>query len=622
MVKDYYMARKNDRYDHDDAEDDDIVDKREVSRLADDAFKKSSNAMSQAELGKTTKILGMFEVDAGLAAYFDSIYNVGANYATKSLAPKIDSITRALGEKAGMVKDGAALNRTAAVTTFGVAAALKSGKFISPIFKAFSDERKEKKQMVHDLAPVLDDIKGKHSIGILNAVMATDNEVIYAHRKRLARIAQVKKFGSVVDLGINAGTNLLFDVKRLTGMWKGDTLKDINTRIAQDKAAEKAKEEAGEGVGELKGMVGNLANISTGPIADRVKRSNERKLELTLQPYSAYEMIRELDAQVTSNPKAKSFVLPKTFQNPKKRQEECQLEQYVMQIFIQHQKDMSDISPDHTEIREALKEDLVAIAKPIAHAIRNGDMNVLSLVRLVGEGKVIKNHGRAIISAHEVELLIKQDAPKHENQVHGDPNEYYKDKAFTRDDFKTALKALEGDRKNLLVAIAPDEVLREAGMEADEIKERREAIKTVKQRLLADAVMGITSQPEETLKKTLASSELRQFNEAAEAISHKGEAAVGSSGTTLQANGIEQKIANWAVPTILGDKAHFGTVLAKGHEKFAAMQDGDDEGDERKRPDIMKHHTKEYAERAEGGHKTHSERHAARHAKGSESYIE
>lgn len=597
-------------------DDDQIMDPREMNDIATDAFAKSANALNKAELGATEKRWGL-ELDSGIASYIDSFVNIGTDVLNKRIAPDVERITRSLGKQAGMSEHGNALNRTAAVTTFGVAAALKSASYLTPVYQAFKEPHVEQKQLARKLAPVLNDIKGKHSAGALNSVSETDNEVIFAHRKRMAKIAQSKKLGALIGLGLNAGANVLInDVKRFGQMWGGKTGKEADT-VLQAKAAEadaKAKESAN--AGDLKMMLTNAATLSAGPIAQRVKLSNEFKLKKTLQPYSALQMILELEDQVAANPKATSFSVPKSFQAPKERLKSYPLEEYVMRIFIQHQVEMADITDDHTEIREALKQDLAAVAKPIAAAIRKGDMSAMDLIRLVGERKVVKNHGRAIVSPEEVETLIKRDTPKGPAQIHNDPKNDFKG-AYTRDELKAALKGLEGNERRdfikVALAVLSDSALREAGVSEAEMKAVRAAAtpEDAKKydRLLADLLVGIKLRTEKDPKEiALASSEQKELASDYQKIEARGVDAIHDLKVSpVNTNGVEHLLATATVSKIKGDRTYFGTLLKEGHAKIEAMESeasDNKESFDSEKP-IKGHHTaREHLRSSSGNHYT------------------
>lgn len=551
------------------------LDARQVNRFAEDAFRKSAQAMQNADYDKPGKAFGM-EMDAGIAAWLNSGYNLVSGFASRFIVPNVQSLALKHGGKIGL--KGTALTRTAALAAFGSEVALKSGAYIGEVWSGHTDAVRERVALAKRIAPVLDDIKGKHSAGALHSVKEADNEVIYAHRKRMAKISDGENLGNWINLAINAGPNLVTNVGELGSLWQGKELKQVRKEAV---LAKQKKVELGQGDdslgGEVKNLFGVFVNTSSGQIAQRFKVSTERKLQKTLQPYSALEMILELQDQVESKADARTFQVPKSYQAPKHRPEAYSLEEYIARILIQHQKDMADISPDHTELRDALKEDLAAVAKPIAAAIRSGDMNVLSLIRLVGEGKIIKNRGRSLASPDEIQDIIAHEAPKQASYVYVDPKEHYANAPYTRQEFKEMLPHLEGEERQVIVAMMPDSVLKDAGMSERDIKAEREAIGQRYDRMIAEHVMGLNKESDEQLAaEGMAKHEIKELHEDAAKIKQKGIEAVHSmkAGPTNE-HGVELLLTNWAVPQISGNKAHLGTVLSAGREALAeAANDG------------------------------------------------
>ena len=556
--------------------DEEIFNRGDINRFAEDAFRRSGEALNSAEVGQTKKLFGLFNVDAGIAAWIQSTYNIGADFISSKVAPQTDKIVRKLAPKVGL-KD-AHVGNAAAIAQIGVIAALKTGGYFGQIFEAHSAQRKQRENLAREIAPLLDDIKGNHSLSALYSVSQKDNEVIFAHRKRLAKIANTENVTRWVDLGVNAGPNMMLDGKRFHAIWqtKGNVPEAvIRQRIEREQREMEERMARGEIADAQQGkmILSSLLNVSFPQLADYMTKTSHHKLSKQLQPYSALEMILELNAQVSSSPNARAFQEPKSFQSPHGHREQCSLEEYLMRIFIQHQKDMADISPNHTEIRDALREDLAAAVKPIAAAIHKGDMNVMSLVRMVGEGKIIKKQGRGIASPDEVKTLIQKDAPKQSTFVQVDPAEYYKDAAFTRAQLKSALKSLEGDERYTFAAMFPDAVLAEAGMSKKEIHAMRAATLKHYDATLADIIVGLNSKSDEVLKQEgLAENEIKVIRDAFGQIQDSGIAAVKQLKTSAtHENGIEHLLTN----AVVHKPEHLGMLVKLGREQLAEARAGE-----------------------------------------------
>jgi hypothetical protein len=567
--RDYPRARAGrERHAHDEDEGAGI-NKKEVNRFASDAFKQSAKALDATEIGKTKKLFGLFEVDAGIIAWAGSIYNVASDYASQYLAPKAFNIVKKYGPRAGLV--GEQVQTAAAIASIGSTAAIKAGGYFGPIWESYASQRQERAHLARELAGVLDQLKGNHSVGALYSVKQGENELIFAQRKRMATIANTTNLGNWIDLGINAGANLTLDVKRFHSIWTEKA--NVTEAEMKARALKRAKElelqaETGA-VGDAsqgKHLLGLLVNSSVPQLADRVKRSGEHKLKNGLQPYSALEMILELNKQVSSKPDARSFDVPRGFQS-KGARESYPLEEYLMRICIQHQKDMADIDPEHSEIREALRDDLAEVVKPIAAAIRKGDLSTMALVRLIGEGKIIKKHGRAIADPQDVIELIKHEAPRQSAYAPVNPAEYYQDVAFSRAQLKAAIKSLDGDEKLSFTAMFPDTVLAEAGMDKKEIKAMREATMKHYDTMLSEAMLGLNGKTDEQLKaEGLVKKEIEHVRKAAQLIQEKGEEAMHDlKSSPVNDRGVEHLLANVAVH----QPQYMGTLRATGREALA-----------------------------------------------------
>jgi hypothetical protein len=236
---------------------------------------------------------------------------------------------------------------------------------------------------------------------------------------------------------------------------------------------------------------------------------------------------------------------------------------------------MADIDPEHSEIREALREDLAEAVKPIAAAIRKGDMSTMSLVRLVGEGKIIKKHGRAIADAEDVAALIEKEAPKQATYTPVNPAEYYQDVAFSRAQLKAAINGLQGEEKASFTAMFPDTVLAEAGMDNKDIKAMRDHTMKHYDTMLSEAMLGLNAKTDQELKADgLVKKEIDHVRKAAKMIGERGEEAMHDlKSSPVNEHGVEQLLANVAVhqPT------YMGTLMKTGRETLAQQALNDNE---------------------------------------------
>jgi hypothetical protein len=212
---------------------DEIEDPR---HFAQDAFRHAAAGIGRAPVGKTKKFLGMIEVDEGLIEPLYTVYNLATDYAGRYAQQKAFPLAEKFAPKLGIPSGKAA--HAGAALAIGSTVAMKAGGYVGSIWEAFSKQREDRAQLARKLAPVLDDLKGQHSVSALFSVKETDNEVIYAHRRRLSKIAQVTNFNNVLDTGINSGGNLLLDLKRFGAIWSTKT----NVSLSQIAHEERMRE--------------------------------------------------------------------------------------------------------------------------------------------------------------------------------------------------------------------------------------------------------------------------------------------------------------------------------------------------------------------------------------------
>ncbi len=351
---------------------------------------------------KPIRIFNIIEVSPQIVAYLQAGYNVISDFATKFVAQPVYDGTVLLAQRMG-IKDIKRARGLAAATTFAVDTTIKSAGYVAPWLGSARGHRKQLNALARTLAPVLDELKGGHALVNLHAVGINDNEMIYAQRRRLAEEARMSNVSNVIDLIINAGPNVWFSAQQLHRM----AYSNLSPRELALKEHADALKSEGNPRWEFRDAKETIVNTATAGIADYVKNLQTKALEKTRQHYSAMEMILALDEQLNKHPGAT------TIRAPGKDGDLFTLEKYVARIITQHQRDMADISPAHTEIRNALKEDLVVLVKPIAESIHKGKLSPLTLVRWVGEGKLVKDKGRALASLSEVQGLLGQQAAPH-----------------------------------------------------------------------------------------------------------------------------------------------------------------------------------------------------------------
>ena len=574
-----------------------IVSREEVRSLADDAFRKGAEALRRVDddpNAKPVKLFGLFEIDPGILAYVQGAYNVVADFATRVVGDRAYNITTALLKNTSLSQGN--IHRAGALATLGADIAIKAGGYVGPVVSGFREQYDNKAQMARKIASVLDELKGSHSVSAFMSVKMQENEAIYVQRLRMLKRANAENWQNTIDLVVNAGPNVALSVPMFNEMWGANNVGKSpyviqNERKARESEAAVNRTQATFSE-ELRTVGGTFLNASTGGIADHLKRSSQRYLEKHLQPYSALEMILELENQVSSNAKASSFRVPG------KDGESYPLEEYIARVIIQHSKDMADVNPEYTDLRPALKDDLTAITEPIAQAMKRGDLAAMTLLRWVGEGKLIKDKGRKLATVAEVKQLLGTAEKAPQPSIHVEPKTYYADASFSKADLKLAIGALHGNERVMFAALFPDSILSEVGIKDAEIKSIRDASRQNYEVMLAQVLGGIAAKSDKELEREgLAGNEIKQLRDAYDALKEKGVAALHDlRASPANANGIERVMTNLAVSRVKGDKTYFGTMLTAGQAQLNALanapeikvkQQDKEEGADQERRDAM-----------------------------------
>lgn len=574
------------QYDHS------IYSREDLHHDANRIFREGEKALKNADMDKPVKVFGLFEVDAGLAAYATMGYNIVSDRLSGMVGKHSYDLTSKL------LSPHASPNTTlkaAALATTGVNVVLKTGGYVMPVFNDIKVQREERVKLARRVATVLDEEVGSHSVRALRTA-AKENTVLKAHLLRMGKVNSVTNWNNLIDLGVNAAPNLALDSKRTQAMFKGEHPRDFDNRM-ELQARRPVTHDTSAG-SEMKEMGKLFMQGGTGAITDRIKKSNLHKLQKNLRPYTALDMILTLDEQMQGNPKARNF------QVPGKRGEAYPLEEYLARTVIHHYAEMADLSNDFSEVREALHEELAKAVKPLADALRHGELSAMELVQLIGEEKIVQKGGRVIASPDDVADLIGAHGDQAINRSHETPHEHYARASYNREELKKALHALDKEEQRALASLFSPEVQQDAGMKKSEIKanEAANSAEHDSDRDLAELVLGTAAQGMSSLKaQGAAEKEIAEVEKASDAIARHGAKAVhGLRSSANNPNGIEHALANIAVPQIVSDKAYLGTVRSAGRELLARR---DQETEDTGRPS---HRERLQHERATHGFNTES----------------
>jgi hypothetical protein len=431
-----------------------------------------------------------------------------------------------------------ASSAAATAVTLGIATL----PYFGDMFGSFRKFNKEKKAISKKLKPLLEEIKGNGSFDNFMSIRKEDNEVLYAHRRRMQSDFQANLSDDTVKLVFSNAPNAV------TSLWRSGNLEHVPMNASGIQAS------------SLLPFVSGVAPQIAEAINEDSKKAHQKKR----QPYSALEMIMHLDDQVRDvsfkdGKGTDSFSLPgKGDSKP--------MAEYIAEIFRQHQRDMEGIDGEYSQLRSALDPQLLEISESIAQAIKRGDLAVMSIARLAGEGYVVKNKGRALNKPSEVKAVIEKMSGHALNYLQVDAKEYFAESSFSKRDLKEALQILDGDEKLMFASMIPDSALRESGMDDAKIKSTREATQKLYEQKLSQIVMGLSAQPDAALKNLgLAEEEIKQLRTVADHVKRDGEKAIHEyRANPANTVGIERVVTNAVVNKVQGDKQYLGQIISQG----------------------------------------------------------
>ncbi|MFZ4124572.1 MAG: hypothetical protein ACOYJ2_00680 [Rickettsiales bacterium] len=426
---------------------------------------------------------------------------------------------------------------------------------VSSMINGYKDEHKNLVDAAKYIAPVLDDVAGKHSLGALMGVKSEQNEMIYAYRKHKQAAAQLTHTNNFISMLSVAPSVVIAGIN-------ARSLKKNNGTAGKPKQAD-GDDEANKS-GSLSGIVAASAGSSAVviPILDMFKKANERRFKRKARTVTATDMVIELERQISaSGSDLRDYALPKG-----SGRGSANLTDYVAEIIKAHQLDMAALDAEYVPLRKAFDEQVRDVAKPIAEAIKKGEISSLALIRLIGEGHVVRNHGRSLAKPSDIEKKLEQISVKTANYTQVDPKEYFADAAFNKKEVKEALDTLKGDERLFFAAMFPDSVLTEVGLGEAEIKGIREATLNHYKDHLGKLVTGMAAEDDKLLQDMgLAKEEIKQIRDAADQIRSGGAEAVQKiSRNPTNPIGIERVLATAALDRIhAGEVDYLGKVTAK-----------------------------------------------------------
>lgn len=592
--------------------------KEDANKLLMDSLSKGVDALDKHQYkdGEDTKKVFGFELDSAFANLLEVGYTTFIGSGTKLLKPKIYGTVQQLGK--GNI-DAKSLNHVAAGVAFAVNAGVYALPSITETYGMWKSQREAQADKVRQLGPVLDLYKGKHGFAAYNGVRLEDNEMIAHDRWRTSKINHTKLTNMIIPALTKIVPNIWFherdtieaartglrlnavQEKRLFDKVAAEHGEDIakelnietvgaddvthehvaqlkdNPRVkgfikrTQEGVARKNSSDEGFSLDGIAGKLGSNGLLTT--LANQWVKSGNRKLERSFSSkYDALDMVLNLQSQLGSEPTPSSFQLPHHGRS-------LPLEAYIAEIMMQHQRDMANMNPNYTQIRDALKDNVLAAAKPLAKALKKGDIGALALVEYIGGGKIIRNQGRAIASSDDVEAMIEHDHGKHQSQASVDPKEFWCNAAYSERDAKEAFAELKGEERAIAISWIPRDLRKQFGISEKESAEVDASAAKEMDEHIAEAIVATSKMDKKTLKNLgIADVEIKQLMEAAREVEQGGAKAAHSlKSSAMHPNGIERILLSVAVGGTQKGEQNFADLIKQGRQALAENAHNDNE---------------------------------------------
>lgn len=195
---------------------------------------------------------------------------------------------------------------------------------------------------------------------------------------------------------------------------------------------------------------------------------------------NAYKLIAELQGQITNGEIYKG----------------TDITHQIVQIFQQNEVDRG-----RHAIGPALMDKFAPLAKQIGDAISNRELDAVSLINLVGGGKVINN--RKFITAEQMDGLLEHEkntfGPREKETLEELLTNYDNPKKVTQA-IKDNLQNLKGDERAVFAALFSDDVLLKSGVKKKELPEIRNRSNEILSEFIKTKTEEIAGKSPEELK--------------------------------------------------------------------------------------------------------------------------
>lgn len=486
------------------------------------------------------KFLGFLPMPAPVGALLKSVVTPGIMKGAVYLQKNADGLIMDHGAKVFSNPTHLKVVATGTSLTIGVGTQLFENAIT--FWKDLKHYKQSLSKTAEEIAPVLTEIKGGHGLVSLLGVSADDNELIYAHRRRLGAEHSAKHLNNSIGM-----------IDKLPGVFRSVTnLPGIRERVG--------------GYDDKIDSFATGASTALGPVVSFYQQSLNKNLARQQLRPDALSMITALKEELASDPAANEFEVPGA------RNQSLSLSNYISCIIRTHQEDMAKLDPSCAPIRKQLDKKLFEVSDRLAGAIREGEISPLMLVRLVGERHVVKRGGRDIASIKELEKAIHKFSGKVQSYQQVPEKEFYEN--FTKQDLKEILHTLKGEERQMFMATLPDNILQAEGIGDKEIQSMRDATGPKYKQMLAETVLGLAGHDDKELEAIgFGKDEIQQARDAAGQIVNEG---VGAVDRLRASSGNKQGVEGLLHQALIGgDKKASLSELAKGGKSALAKYAGE-----------------------------------------------
>ena len=493
------------------------------------------------------KLLGFLSMPAAVGAPLKGLVNIGQGWVSKQAQGGAQKLVRQY--VVPHVKNAQTANYLMHGTTLATGLGVLLADDVGAVYGGMSKYYRDLTDAAAKAAPVLDDIKKGHGFGSAVSVTRDDNEVFYVHKLRLRQDMGMRT--KKVGIGIAGKAMNLFDVASNSARHMGYAVPVISEKDRRDPDS-----------------VLNLATAGVGSVSEFYKSSIEDDYQRLHKKPTAFTHILELADQIKGNPDIDGFEV-------KGARRQLPLRDYVAFVFQSHQEEMAGLYPDeYTTIRASLNEPLMQACDKIADAIRQGQIDPLMLVRLVGERQIVKNCGRAIAPAKDVDKVLKHLSGKSKDYVRVTKQDFLSD--MTEKELRGGIDQLKGAERLQAMAMVPASVLESMGYAKDEITRAHEHSDFPK--FMANAVVGLDEQGEKQLSSLgLDKASIRKLEEVSGDISQRGVEGISKHLTSgVNPDGIERKVLSAVIEKAhAGDVHYLGRLEQAGRKRLASAADAE-----------------------------------------------